>query len=301
MILFYGEGRLGNQIFQYQALSQIAENGEAIYAVGLEDIQQVLELTGPRLVVLTTNRLLKRFVKYVLNPALLRPLARTLRLINYVFEGSDDVSAHCGASGVLFSRPGLVRRVTFVDGGYYQNASFWSAAFPAPLLRVKAQVRASASQYLKSVCTGQRRPSFVHVRRGDYQSFSTHGLSDLSLPPRFYDDAIRELEKRIGKTHLVFVTDDPAWVGENFRHVRNKSIASFNAAMDFSIMTECGSGILSNSTFSLAAAFMLNQPDTVIAPLYWFGFRIERWIPASIRVEHEKFVYIPVPAESTKP
>lgn len=77
MILFYGEGRLGNQIFQYQALNHIATRADKIFAVGLEHLENVFCLKGPRVVLVTRNQMLKRFFKFVVLPLVLRPLAKT--------------------------------------------------------------------------------------------------------------------------------------------------------------------------------------------------------------------------------
>ena len=294
MIVFYGEGRLGNQVFQYQALSHVAKGGERVLAIGLEDLRRVFELLGPQVTVLTQSGLVKRLWKYLIIPLILRPMSRFLRLINYACEPMEGSPPGSGPSGVLSIRSGLLSRVTFVDGGHYQNASLWPAIWPAPLFRVRPELSAAASRYLNSISTDRCRPAFVHVRRGDYRHFVTYGLSDLSLPVRFYSDAIRELRKCIGDRHLVFVTDDPQWVDENFRDIGSKTVASFSAAMDFAIMTQCTSGILSNSTFSLAAAFMLGAPELLIAPRFWFGFRIQKWIPPRIEVQHGNMRYMSV-------
>lgn len=296
MILFYGEGRLGNQIFQYQALSHITKPSERIFAVGLEDLHREFDLHGPPLTVLMRNGLCKRFMKYFINPLLLRPLARTLRIINYAAETTHGVPPHSGAGGSLMLRKGLIKWITFVDGGHYQNGSLWTSLFPATLFRLNPQLERAATAYLDSLCGTSCRPAFVHVRRGDYATFQTYGLRDLSLPVAFYNSAISELERRIGKTHLVFVTDDPRWVEENFRSVTEKTVVSFDAAMDFAIMTKCRAGILSNSTFALAAAFMLEDPCVVIVPRFWFGFRIGAWYPPQIVPRHPKLIDIPVPA-----
>lgn len=293
MIYFYGEGRLGNQVLQYHALSRIAKPGERIVAVGLEDIGRTFEVFGPPLKVLARSGIVKRVVKYLVNPLLMRPLARGLRLFNYASENKFGIPPNTGPGGELLVRAGLFRRVTYIDGGFYQNSSFWSPSFPTPLLRVKAPQRDLASQFLNSICRGLR-PSFVHVRRGDYLAHMDYGLNNLSLPAQFYQAAIKELGARVGVTRLVFVTDDPEWVRQNFHDVADKAIVSSDVATDFAIMTECANAILSNSTFSLAAALMLKNPGVIIAPLYWFGFRVGKWLPPKIRLEHEKLVYLPV-------
>ena len=301
MIIFYGEGRLGNQVFQYQALSHIAKLSEAIMAIGLEELQQVFELRGPKLLILTKSLLVKRIAKYLFIPLLVRPLARTLRLINYAMESTGGTHPHTGATGEIQLQRGLINCITFVDGGYYQNSILWKEPFPAKLFHLKEELRSAANNYLTSVITEDAKPIFVHVRRGDYLGYGSYGLTNFSLPAEYYRRAMQALSEQFERVHFVFVTDDAPWVADTFNDVINKSIASFSAKMDFAIMAACRSGVLSNSTFSLAAAFMLDSPETVIAPRYWFGFRVGEWYPPRIQVMHDKVNYIPVLAslEST--
>jgi hypothetical protein len=295
MILFYGEGRIGNQIFQYQALSRISRRGERILAVGLEDLKSVFELRGPGLVAVNCSRVVKRAVKYCLLPLLLRPLARTLHLISYGSESTEGIPPRDGAGGELNIRAGVFPRVTFVDGGHYQNSCYWTSLFPASSLLVISELRLAARRRLDTLCGNPLRPSFVHVRRKDYLSHTAYGLDKLTLPIEFYRCAILELARRVGRTHLVFVTDDPQWVEEKFSDISEKTIVSTDVGLDFAIMSECRSGIVSNSTFSLAAACMLKDPDIIIAPKYWLGFRVGDWYPPKIRFEHPKLIYLPVP------
>lgn len=296
MILFYGEGRLGNQIFQYRALTEMARPGETIIALGLEDLPKAFELGGPPIIVLSRNLTVKRLVKFLLIPLLLRPLTRLLRLANYASEQAAGRPPHDGPSGEFLILDGLVRHVTFVDGGHYQNASLWPALFPTSLMKLKPLLRDSARRYLDSIGGGKVPPTFIHVRRADYLSHKTYGLESLALPVGYYRDAIKELALRVGPTHLVFVTDDPVWVEENFRDLPGKSVVSGSPSMDFAIMAECANGIISNSTFALAAAFMLKNPEIVIAPKYWFGFRIREWYPPKIFCSHDKLLYLAVEA-----
>jgi len=292
MILFYGEGRLGNQVFQYQALSHIARPGERILAVGLEELERQFDLQGPRLVVLTRSRTWKRAVKYLVRPVLWRLLARKLRLTNYASETSFGAPPLVGAGGHFALRRGLLRHITLVDGGHYQNPSVWPTLFPVRSMQVKPALRSEARRILASLGRRELRPVFVHVRRGDYLTHRDYGLCDLALPPDFYRAAIAELERRVAQTQLVFVTDDPAWVNDHFADLDGKVTVSKDAGLDFAIMTECAGGILSNSTFSLAAALMLRDPEAVIGPEFWLGFRVGQWLPPHIQVHHPRVHYI---------
>jgi hypothetical protein len=293
MILFYGEGRLGNQIFQYLALSRIAKTSELVLAAGLEELEGPLDLHGPRLKVLSRDKTIKRLIKYLVVPVLVRPIARTLRLINYAHEIRHQGVPNEG-TGDLALQAGLLRRVTFVDGGYYQKPLDWTPIFPATLVSVKQELRDTARDFLRTVTSCEDRLAFVHVRRNDYLSFSSFGVTDLCLPLSYYRNAIKELRLRVGPCHLIFVTDDKGWVEDNFRDIDKKTIVSSDTITDFSIMAECTDGVLSNSTFSLTAALLLTNPGVVVGPKYWFGFRVSKWLPPSIEIRHERVIYVSV-------
>jgi len=293
-IFFIGEGRLGNQIFQYAALSSIAPAGARIFAVGLEDLAGLFELRGPSLTVLRGGIWLKRFAKQVLAPWLLRPLARRLRLISYACEPErgDD---YRGSGGEFELRRGLIAGLLFVDGGYYQSSEFWGDLFPPRSLTLRASWRTHARQILaQHAGRVPARPCFLHVRRGDYLGYSSHGVSDLTLPAEFFRRAIEELRQRADFDLLALVTDDPQWARAEFASVANSVVISADPRTDFAVMAECAGGIVSNSTFSLAAALFMRNPALVIAPEYWFGFRVNRWLPPKIRFEHPRIAYLPV-------
>jgi Glycosyl transferase family 11 len=300
MILFYGEGRLGNQVFQYIALTHLARalansQRETLLAVGLEEIAHVLALSGPPLRVLSKNYWFKRAFKYLVAPFVLRPLSRYLRLFNYANESSVE-GVHAGLSGESRLRRGLFSKLTFVDGGYYQNGNLARATFPLTDVALQTSLHDAAITYLRSVTTPSSAAYFVHIRRGDYQNFASYGVNNLGLPTCYFRAGMATILASDPTARFVFVTDDPKWVADEFADIANKAIAAFNPALDFAVMTLCRGGVLSNSTFSLAAALLQNQPPIVVAPKYWFGFRVARWLPPRIRVDDPRVIYLEVDA-----
>jgi hypothetical protein len=297
IVLFYGEGRLGNQVLQYLALNHLAGTRGRILAVGLEDLGASLDILGAPVTVITRQPWLKRAIKYLLVPLLLRPVARYLRLLTYATEASDAPDAHGHAGGELIVRPGLVPGIAFVDGGYYQCASYLTAPLPVTTLRVPATFQAGACASLSEAASNSSpaTQAFVHVRRGDFLTFSAFGQNDMALPEEYYRRAIAELAGRVGPLQLIFVTDDPGWVRRRFADLPGIFIVSSSAAGDLALMAECRAGILSNSTFALAAA-LLGRTRLLIAPRYWLGFRAATWLPPGVRIDDPRFLYIDVPS-----
>ena len=292
-ILFIGEGRLGNQVFQYAALSSVASADARILATGLEDLDELFELRGPPLRALRGGIWFKRFAKYVAAP-LLRVLARDLRLFSYACEPQRG-DAHRGWGGELVIRRGLARGLLFVDGGFYQSSEFWGQLFPPRSMQLRERWRVRARAVLAaSAGRPPERPCFIHVRRGDYLGFSSYGVSDLALPAPYFSRAMEELERRAAPDLFVVVTDDPAWARTEFGHRTDMIVLSQDPRTDFAVMAECASGAVSNSTFSLAAALFMRDPQAVIAPRYWFGFRVAQWLPPRIRFEDPRIAYLDV-------
>jgi Glycosyl transferase family 11 len=190
----------------------------------------------------------------------------------------------------------------FVDGGYYQGGALWSTLFPPRAMNLQPELRQKARDFLRNAVGGSPSvPVFVHVRRGDYVTYTGYGLNGLVLPERYYRQAMLEMERRLGPIHLIFVSDDTDWVTATFADIERKSIVSFSEALDFAIMAECRAGIVSSSTFSLGAALLMNQPELVIAPRYWLGYRVHQWLPAGIRFDHPRIVYIHVADSQESP
>lgn len=288
MILFYGEGRLGNQLFQYYALAAIARPGERIVAFGLEDLGNCVHLTGPRVVAIRTTLWVKRAIKYLLLPLLLRPISRYGRIIGYGREEAE-------AMPLRISR-GMLPRLTFVDGGYYQRPGGWAARFPATLASPTPSSSRAADEYLARNCPPGTVPAFVHVRRGDYIHHAFGREGNLALPTAYYEAAIAHIRGRIANPFFVFVTDDVAWVNSQFQDVLPRSVTSSDTCSDWAVLARCRAGVLSNSTFSLSAALHMADPALLVGPRFWMGFRQAQWNPMGIELDDPRLAYIEVPA-----
>jgi hypothetical protein len=131
----------------------------------------------------------------------------------------------------------------------------------------------------------------VHVRRGDYANAHT-GLSDGAaggmLPGRYYRQALAVVP---ADAELAVFSDDPDWATDFFRERRPWVSRTKNAAIDMLLMAQCRWVIIANSSFSWWSAWLNARPDkVVIAPKYYLGWNIERWIPGGIEVSGWNYV-----------
>jgi hypothetical protein len=295
MIFFYGEGRLGNQVFQLQALRVLGGASQRLVAVGLEHLQRVFEPDG-HLVVLRVGKWPKRLVKYALLPLLLRPLARYARLFSYVRELPSTAGDGSDGSGVADRRYGLIRNVTVVDGGYYQSSRYWTSVIPARYFTLRSDAIETA-RHLRHSAAGGLPCAGVHVRRGDYVQYSAYGQSNFLLPISYYLAGIRRVREVLPAAHVIFVTDDPDWVTATYSPViADMSVISGSEADDFALLTQCDAVVSSNSTFSLTAALLNSDAKLIVAPRYWLGFREGRWLPPEIEFRYPRIEYLRVDA-----
>lgn len=106
---------------------------------------------------------------------------------------------------------------------------------------------------------------FVHVRRGDYVNQQDyHPVQE----PNYFHQAMDIIHNEYGISNFKFFSDDIPWCKQHFLGVDFSSGSS--EIEDFKEMLSCGAGIISNSSFSWWAGYLINT-GKVIAPRKWFG------------------------------
>ena len=100
----------------------------------------------------------------------------------------------------------------------------------------------------------------VHIRRGDYVG----EVLDI-LDADYYKRIVSEILKENPDTTLFFFSDDIEYINEHFGDI-DKIIVSanrddFSNFRDLQLMSMCRTNVIANSTFSLWAALLNNNPD----------------------------------------
>lgn len=152
--------------------------------------------------------------------------------------------------------------------GYFQSSKYFKGyeneirALFEPPPEIKDAVQQKYGEFV-----GQReRFTAVHIRRGDYFTGNNkefHGTLDSA----YFNDAMSTLT---GSNFLVF-SDDIAWCKQNLTATDVQFIDEADECLTLWLMIQFPQIIISNSTFSWWAAFLGDQPKTVIAPVGWFG------------------------------
>ncbi len=289
---FVGDGRLGNQIFQYVAIHKIRGTTKLL-SPSLRSLQNVFQLPeNVRIWRIPAN--IEKIIRRVLVPVLARPLFKWLRLGVYCTEpmtrmpnGSSD------PGGEMTVQRGLLP-ITFIDGGFYQNLSDALTAADFRQLKIRDDVLARAREVICSVMAGRPWPGAVmHVRRGDYVGYSAYGLDSILLQADYFHRAARTARLSMeDHPEILVVTDDPEWCERELAALKPFTVVSVSEAIDFALLSMFPVSILSNSTFSLAAACIGTDVKRVIGPEFWFGHAVNQWYPPKIRSIDPRFEYV---------
>lgn len=157
--------------------------------------------------------------------------------------------------------------------GYFQSSMYFMNMGEEirRLFQPSPELSEKASKALKEA--GAYEPGWIgaHVRRGDYLKAADYHVA---CGPEYFKGARAELDRRLGKKGVCWITEDPEWVYKNLYKEGDKLISSGDPLIDFVCLQHFKDLILSNSSYSWWAAFI--NPNNhnyrrICAPNRWFG------------------------------
>jgi hypothetical protein len=271
MIIFYGQGGLGNQLFQYAAARRVAlrNNTELVldphwFSNSSEyETHRPLELGHYPVVMRVATETEQRRWKWM-RGRLGRYLGPFLPL-NLLRE-----------QGTTLNRPLLNAPDNSYLFGFWQSEAYFND-IRSLLIRELTPIETpgAVDQRVLDLIDNSNAVC-LHVRRGDYvtrQSASAfHGLCSLD----YYHAAIRHVADRVEHPTFFVFSDDSEWTRANLHSKYPTHYVDHNnpenAFQDLFLMSRCKHHIIANSSFSWWGAW-LNQRTTkiVVAPRQWFA------------------------------
>jgi len=271
MIAVQIEGRLGNQLFQYAFIYAAAKKLKTSFYVDKSFqqylIPQYFEVKKDRWHFFDENIFSIKGYKHFFHLYLKRGfyiLVNQIYLRKNTISFSNNQPAEAAIAGL--------KDKTLYKGFFYSQSYFnQSVNDIRHLYKIKKQYIDRFEQIAKPLFTTEKRV-VVHVRRGDYID------QDIALPISYYHRAIAETNGQ--DTGFIFISDDPAFVEENFGYLANKYISTNDDIIDLQFLMNAQVCILSPSSFSWWGAWLNQRPDKqVIAPEYWLGFKEKKDYP----------------------
>lgn len=113
---------------------------------------------------------------------------------------------------------------------------------------------------------------FIHIRRGDYLTKRMHDLGGICNEV-YFDNAISYIQKKVNSPIFYVFSDDLEWCKEKFDHRGDFYFIEGNKnepLEDLRLMMSCKHAIISNSTFSWWAAWLIqNMNKKIVTPSVW--------------------------------
>lgn len=286
MIIFLGNGRLGNQLSQYSYFKKEHPNERGIL-VGFDEAAELCDLENAYVIPQ------KYFGK--ISYRVFRGMITLLELTRLISGIEEDVST---SEFKIIKRHGLLFNIILIRNSFFQHEKF-TDDLPSDLA-IKSQHLNKAKFLLNKIVGGQFTNNlvFIHIRRGDYVEWPSPEFPAV-LPIQWVFDAMTYFRDRIGNPIFLIFSDDRQYVRDVFSN-RDDTVVmgSENATQDMATMSLCNFGILSASTFSWWAANFArkNVSQTTnlefIAPNYWAGHASGKWFPPNFYSQW--LTYLPV-------
>lgn len=276
MIIFFENGRVGNQLFQYCALRKLQKNG-ALYLVGMKSLKSMFDSVDSAGAT-SLEKIFERLISLMGIKVVGGGLAKRLRLIGFIKAQSGLPEPK------IVLKKGLFRNVFFCDTSFFQSEESVGESI-AGKLQLKPQLLMQATNVFMTFPKDRTETFFVHIRRGDYICWPSKDAPAV-LPSKWYLKQMDQIRSEYVRPFFVVVSDDGPYVDEMFASYDDVYISHESEEVDFALMSLCdGGGILSASSFSWWAAYFArrNGARHFIAPQYWAGHRQGDWVPINIK------------------
>jgi hypothetical protein len=264
MIIFFSDGRFGNQLFQYAFINSQLKENESAYCFNMNQMSDVVIANHPKIHLLKTHVKVKTALKKILKPIIYYTLVKP-GIIGYISQSRQ----HSVSLPTYSEKNGLLP-IRLIETNFYQSEFFFK---PRNIdFRIKENILSKASHVFEALPADTTKV-FVHIRRGDYLKEVFLDQTGIQLPLTYYKNAINMISQEVSNPFFIFLSDDPEYAKQNFNYLSNKYFSNQSMQVDFALMSLCEYGIGSNSSFSWWGAYLMKSRKKVIFPKYWYGWK----------------------------
>ena len=260
MIFIIQNGRLGNQLFQYNFIKQLQKNKkENIFFIGFSSLKKIL---NTRNLFFINNYFLEILIKY--RSSLVSFLIK-IKLFNVIYE---DINKK------IVTISGFLKSITLVDG-YFVDPKIVDKIF---FYNFNINKNKKLSNFQNAY--------FVHIRRGDFLNWPNN-KSNALINEQWFIDCMKKIKKINNKANFYLFSDEINKI--NNKKLLDKCIILNLGDIDsFKFMCNCVGGILSASTYSWWAAYfsryiIYSKSGPYYAPNYWAGFNKKKFYPKNFK------------------
>lgn len=270
-------GGLGNQMFQYACVRNLALENNGIAYIDLSGItnktHNIYSLNhlniSKNVKIINSKKSLKGLVCYLIFGFFCKFFGNNQNAFNIFSSFTKNLNKdgiYCVPDGYIKLEKSSSKNNYLV--GYFQSSKFFHEN--KTLIKKELQIKEKINEINKPIIDKIIKTNSVciHIRRGDYLGDYLQVCNN-----KYYYDAIKEMNKHIKNPYYFIFSDDIKWVKENMKFPKNTVFVDNNNPNyeELNIMSKCKNFIMSNSTFSYWAQFLSNNENKiVIAPNKWF-------------------------------
>ena len=233
------QGRLGNLLFQYDAILEITTPQDRVYSFHNE----VFDLVDidPRFVLIAGAGRLARIVCFRFD--LIVRLALRHKIVGFVGVEPIVVFGRFSVEGSTVSR-----RLGFHEIAVRYRWVLQEGRRRDAIVKVKREYQLRAKKLLASV-TDAPITVAVHIRLTDYKDWVVFGVTDASIPSSWYRERMAECRRRFVSPIFVVFSDD---IDAAKAIELGPDVAYFHGTSteDLTVMALCTHIIMSPSTFA---------------------------------------------------
>jgi hypothetical protein len=251
VVIFFEQGRLGNQLFQYAFLRTNFKDHVIVF-IGDFQVKDFFDVSDSKIFCYRMPRVVR---------GIIRGFFRFCQfLFPSIFQYHNENDE-------------LPRSRFVLSSGFFQNCNFDKSIF-----NEKIKLKYDLLNKSKS------STAFVHIRTGDYKFFPSKNLPAI-ISNQGYVNLLEKFPNSVNIEWLIFVDKK-----ERSNYKFEKFIVCYtygDPVVDFYKMVGCRyGGVLSSSSYSWWVSYFSNIAHTnqayFVAPLYWLNHRSNYWIPENI-------------------
>jgi hypothetical protein len=267
MIIFFENGRLGNQWIQYTGFKKFFPKEKLVF-IGCESLFSIFD--GVDAFFISKKKVGHRFY-FIIFMKILFFLTK-IRIFGKIIKTKQTNSYK------ISKKKGLFWKVFVIENFFFDIVDIENFKNP-PLLKTHLVKQAKDWLINRRINTKTHSVVFVNVRRGDYLYWPSKQFpAVLSLD--WYKRAMNLIKEKVQNPIFILISDDKYYLKDVFNESDNLYISENDFELDFSIMSLCKHGILSSSTFAWCGAYYANlnkEKETFfIAPKNWTQHRSQK-------------------------
>lgn len=285
MYIFFGDGELGNQLFQYRFIQGIFKKKNYLITSNFKDIKTFLKIDKKIKLINFENKFFVFFLRKIFIFVLY--VLSYLKLINSINVPRNKIFETKIEKNSLEFKRGLIN-ITFIFPRFFQSEYFFQKK---KKIVIKNQFKFKALNFIQKI-PKKFELVFIHYRQGkdkdsknfglfgsgglhknDYKDIKFLGLKGIELPNSYYFRQISFFNKKLKKPYFIILTDNEKKAAKNFKYLKHKTISKNNIFVDLCIMIICRNGILSNSSISWWGGYLMTKKKYLFAPKYWLGWK----------------------------